>query len=140
MPIILEGLNDNKIIEFTPTGVSMFPNIIGNIDKVYLSKIDKLKKYDMVLYKKENGPYILHRIIKVKKDYYIIEGDNQLRFKDKVCKKDIIAKVIKYEHKGKMIDCNIKKFYFNSFFKVLLKFPRKVFYKIFKTKQRYDKQ
>jgi hypothetical protein len=35
------------------------------------------KKYDVIFYRRENGQYVLHRIIKIKKDGYVCRGDNQ---------------------------------------------------------------
>lgn len=42
-----------------------------------------LKKYDLPLYKRPTGEYVLHRIIKVKNGYYVICGDNRFN-KEKV--------------------------------------------------------
>ena len=37
----------------------------------------KLKRLDVPLYKRDNGAYVLHRILKVRKNDYVICGDNR---------------------------------------------------------------
>ena len=37
------------------------------------------KKYDVVLYRRPSGQYVLHRILKVRRDGYVICGDNRRR-------------------------------------------------------------
>lgn len=55
----------------------MLPMIRQGIDKVVLSPLpDKLNKFDLPLYQRKNGQYVLHRIIKIK-DTYTCIGDNQ---------------------------------------------------------------
>jgi len=59
-------------------GTSMLPLIREKHDLMIIVKRPegRLKKYDAVLYKSKNGEYILHRIIKVNNNDYVICGDN----------------------------------------------------------------
>lgn len=62
----------------TPVGTSMMPLIRERIDTVRLEKPKgRCKKYDVIMYQRKNGIYVLHRIMKVKKDSYVLCGDNQ---------------------------------------------------------------
>lgn len=62
----------------TPIGTSMMPMIRQRVDTVKLVKPNRrLKKYDVILYQRKDGTYVLHRIIGVKKNSYILCGDNQ---------------------------------------------------------------
>lgn len=62
----------------TPVGSSMLPLIRERIDTVRLEKPNgRCSKYDVIMYQRNNGIYVLHRIIKVKKDSYVLCGDNQ---------------------------------------------------------------
>lgn len=36
----------------------------------------KLKRYELPLYKRANGQYVLHRILQAKEEGYVIRGDN----------------------------------------------------------------
>lgn len=62
----------------TIVGRSMYPMLRNRKDTIVIKKNSgRLKKYDIPLYKRD-GKYILHRIISVKSDHYIIRGDNCL--------------------------------------------------------------
>ena len=57
-------------------GRSMYPMLRSGIDTIVVECYKgKLKKYDVPLYKK-NGKYILHRVIRVLPDSYVMRGDN----------------------------------------------------------------
>lgn len=58
-------------------GTSMRPLFKTHRDMIVVKRPEgMLKKYDVALYVTPRGKYILHRIIKVKKDCYIFRGDN----------------------------------------------------------------
>lgn len=78
-----ELLNRDGRLVYTNVGVSMMPLIREGKDVLIIEKCDaeKLKKYDVVLFKRENikgrGKYVLHRILKVLPEgKYWIVGDN----------------------------------------------------------------
>lgn len=77
MPLIREQLAAGKTVRFSPRGVSMLPMLRQGIDRVVLSPVpQRLKKYDLPLYQRDNGQYVLHRIIDVGETYTCM-GDNQ---------------------------------------------------------------
>lgn len=77
-PVMEEQLRAGGSFCFGPKGVSMLPLIHQGIDTVVISPISgKLKKYDIPLYRRENGQFVLHRVVAVKKDGYVMCGDNQ---------------------------------------------------------------
>ncbi len=81
---IEESIIKNGFHLATVSGDSMMPLLRQNIDMVKIVPVDGiLKKYDLPLYKRPTGEYVLHRIISVKKGYYIICGDNRFN-KEKV--------------------------------------------------------
>ena len=60
-----------------PKGISMRPMIKGKQDAVVIEKIkEKPKRYDLVIYVRGEELGVIHRIIHVKEDHYIICGDN----------------------------------------------------------------
>lgn len=80
MPLIREYLAAGKTVKFSPRGISMLPMLRQGIDSVVLSpRPEKLKKYDLPLYQRDDGHYILHRIVKAGERYTCI-GDNQFDF------------------------------------------------------------
>ena len=73
-----EELNRNGQIVYTNVGSSMLPLIRDKKDLLIIKKAEgRLKKYDVPLYKRDNGAYVLHRILKVRKEDYVICGDNR---------------------------------------------------------------
>lgn len=103
MPIIAEQLQAGGNVTFGPKGVSMLPLIRQNIDSVVISPYcGKLKKYDVPLYKRENGQYVLHRVIGFKNGAYVMRGDNQYQKEYGITDKQIIgvmSAVVKPEKK-----------------------------------------
>lgn len=77
LPLILEGLESGRTVKFSPRGVSMLPMLRQGIDSVILSPVpEKLKKYDLPLYRRTGGQFVLHRIIRAGERYTCM-GDNQ---------------------------------------------------------------
>ena len=77
-PAIREKLASGGRIRIMPNGTSMLPMIRQGLDEVELASPNgRLKKYDIAFYKRANGQFVLHRIIKVRKNDYVLCGDNQ---------------------------------------------------------------
>ena len=77
IPLIREQLADGRRVKFAPRGTSMLPMLRQGIDSVVLSPLpEKLKKFDLPLYQRDNGQYVLHRIVKAGETYTCM-GDNQ---------------------------------------------------------------
>ena len=77
MPLIREVLSVGQSVRIYPMGTSMLPLLRQGVDSVVLSPIqEKLRKYDIPLYQRDNGKYVLHRIVEVRETYTCL-GDNQ---------------------------------------------------------------
>ena len=77
MPLFREQLEAGQSVRFSPRGVSMLPMLRQGIDSVVLSPLpEKLKKYDLPLYQRQDGHYALHRIVAAGETYTCM-GDNQ---------------------------------------------------------------
>ena len=65
MPVIREKLDAGGEVRLPASGRSMTPLFRDGKDTVILEAADKkgLKKYDMILYRRDNGQYVLHRIV-----------------------------------------------------------------------------
>lgn len=63
----------------TNVGDSMLPLLRQGRDLMVIEKRPegRCKRYDAVLYKRPNGKYVLHRILKVRPQDYVICGDNR---------------------------------------------------------------
>lgn len=63
---------------YTNVGDSMLPLIRQGRDLLVITRVEgRLKKYDVPLYKRDSGQYVLHRILKVRDKDYVICGDNR---------------------------------------------------------------
>lgn len=79
VPLMAETLARGGSARFSPRGVSMMPMLRQGVDSVVLSPApERLRKYDIPLYRRDNGRYVLHRIIATG-DTYTCMGDNQFR-------------------------------------------------------------
>ena len=68
---------DGRLV-YTNVGDSMSPLIRQDRDILIIEKPHgRLKKYDAALYKRDSGQYVLHRVLKVRPDDYVICGDNR---------------------------------------------------------------
>lgn len=107
-PLIAETLQNGREVIFTVTGSSMLPMLYHRRDKVCLvSPPDKklLKKYDIPLYVRQDGKYVLHRIVAIKAEGYVIRGDNQWSKEYPVLPSQIIGVVKGFWRAGNYIDC-----------------------------------
>ncbi len=76
---------------YTNVGDSMYP-LIKPRDLLVIKKPElPLKRLDIPLYKRDNGQYVLHRIIKVRKEDYLICGDNRVYAESGITDKHIIG-------------------------------------------------
>ena len=73
---IEEILKRDGVYVSTTSGISMSPMLRDRRDTIVVTPVaGRLKKYDVALYKRGDS-YVLHRVIKVLPDSYIIRGDN----------------------------------------------------------------
>lgn len=74
---MVEILNKTGIYSGLTSGTSMEPLIHHQRDTIIVTRCNgRLKKYDIPVYKGKNGKMIMHRIVKVCDDHYVIYGDN----------------------------------------------------------------
>lgn len=74
-----EQLSVHGRLIYTNVGDSMMPLLRENRDLMVIERKPqgRMRKYDAILYRRPNGKYIMHRILKVRKDDYILCGDNR---------------------------------------------------------------
>lgn len=112
---IEEGLKGGKDINLTVTGNSMYPLFKSRVDTVVLTVPKKIKKYDILFYKRENGSYILHRVLKIRKSGMTIAGDNETVKEYPVKKEQAIGVVKTFTRNGKTYSVNELWYKFYSF-------------------------
>lgn len=98
-----EKLEQGGEVTLTITGMSMYPFIVGNRDRVTLSPITRpLKKNDLPLYRRDDGALILHRIVKVARDgTFGCCGDHQWLIERGLRRDQMLGVATAYVRKGK---------------------------------------
>lgn len=112
-------------------GVSMQPLFRQGKDIVIIKKPDReLRVGDVPLYKRANYDFlVLHRILKVRENDYIIRGDNT--YKLEYVPKDYVIGVLKgFYRGGKYHDCETDKGYKAYVFFNRLDYPFRYLWKI----------
>ena len=94
-------MQDGGRARLTVTGGSMLPMLRQRRDAVELVQVDRdLKKGDIILYRRENGQYVLHRIVGMGKSLYLCSGDNEAK-REPVAPHQVLAVVDGFIRKGK---------------------------------------
>lgn len=106
-----EMLDRNGYLVYTNVGISMMPLLRQGKDVMEIRKkgSERCKKYDAVLYKVKDK-YILHRIIKVRKNDYVIVGDNCFRKEYGIKDSQILGVLTGIVRNGKHIAVTDKKY------------------------------
>ena len=104
-PTIEEEINKSENYYSTTVGDSMEPMLRNRRDIVVLNKpCCRLKKYDLPLYKRDSGKYVLHRILKVRSEDYVICGDNRWQREFGITDNHIIGVVTGFYRNNKYIE------------------------------------
>ena len=103
-PIIKEVVASGGEFELYPKGTSMLPLIREREDAVILISPDFIEKGDIVFYQRDDGKFVLHRVIKIKNDIFTMCGDNQFVLEKGIRKNQIFAKVKSIKRDGVTFD------------------------------------
>ena len=111
MPLIRERLATGQKVRYLPfRGVSMLPMLRQGIDTVELAPLpEKLKKYDLPVYQYPSGKYVMHRIVKVRKNHYICLGDNTYRF-ETIRREQMLGVVSAFKRGDKRIEADDRRY------------------------------
>lgn len=104
MEMIRALLEDGQEVSMIVTGNSMRPFLKHGRDKICMKKTDrKLRKGDIVFYRRENGQYVMHRILKCGDQSYTLLGDGQIVPESGIRQEQIFARITKVQVRGKWI-------------------------------------
>lgn len=126
-----EELDKKGILVYTNKGNSMYPLIRQGKDVLIIKKCNaRLKKMDVPLYKRESGQYVLHRIIKVNENDYVIRGDNTYSNETGIRDDQILGVLSGVIRSGKEISVNSFSYKLYSYFWYYTYYLRKLIIKI----------
>lgn len=102
-----EYLQENGKLIYRNVGTSMLPLLKQGRDLFIVEPLNgkRPRKYDVILYRRPPSEYVLHRVIKVRKEDYVILGDNCLNREYGICDGDVLGIMTGYVRKGKQRSC-----------------------------------
>ncbi len=98
-----EYIEKNGSLTYTNVGVSMMPLLRQGKDMFIVSKRNgqRCNVGDVVLYRRPPDKYVLHRVIEVRENDYVILGDNCVKKEYGIKDEDIIAVMTGYVRNGR---------------------------------------
>ena len=89
-------LREGNIIRIKPQGYSMYPLFIPGRDEALIqqAEAETCHRNDVVLYRRDQGILVLHRICKVTSQGFYMVGDNQCEVEGPLRPDQIIGKLI----------------------------------------------
>ena len=110
LPIIEETLAAGGTVKLPITGTSMLPLLYCGRDTVTLTAVTSpLKKYDLPLYRRKDGAFVLHRVVKVQADgTYTMCGDNQWVKEPNIHDEQLVGVVCEITRNGKTVSVQKK--------------------------------
>ena len=100
-----ESLAKIGFLTYRIRGVSMQPMLRQGRDlfTVVPKGSERCKKYDVVLYRRPSDPYVLHRIIEVRPDSYVILGDTCNAKEYGKLDEDNLGVLTSFQHNGRTV-------------------------------------
>ena len=129
--VIEEILDGGGEFRMYPKGVSMLPFIVQGKDSVVLRKDFEYgaKKHDIAFYRRTNGQFVLHRVMKVCEDgTFIMCGDNQTALESGIKKEQIIGYVCRLYKGDKEYPFSSFKYKIYKFFWCFMPYRRTVMF------------
>ncbi len=108
LPIMQEVFDRGSTFRLAPSGRSMLPTIREGVDSVLLTRAEpeRVAVGDMVLYRRENGAFVLHRVVRREQDGSLtMRGDNQYSDERGILPSQLIATVLGIYHGETYIPC-----------------------------------
>jgi hypothetical protein len=105
VPVMEEAFRRGKSFRLPIRGTSMLPLLVEGRDAVILEKpAGPLAAGDIPLYRRADGSYVLHRIVAVEGDGYVLCGDNQSEPERGITDDAVCAVVTAIERDGRPIE------------------------------------
>lgn len=78
-PIFRAIIEGGGVFTLRPQGKSMLPTIVPGQDTVSIVKLEgEVQLWDVLFYKRADGHFVLHRVVRIEQDGYTLCGDGQV--------------------------------------------------------------
>lgn len=107
-PFISEIIKQGQSARILVSGSSMYPFLRDGIDSVELNRASfgGLKRGDIVMIRRADGTYVMHRILRIRRDCLYIVGDAQKWIEGPVQPDQLVAVVTSIWRKDQQISCS----------------------------------
>ena len=99
-----QALEINGYFAGPPVGTSMLPLLRQREDVVVIRPCETVRLLDVILYRRADGTTVLHRVVGLRRDSYVLRGDNQVVNEYGVTDEQIIGKLSAFYRKGRAHD------------------------------------
>ncbi|MCD8129713.1 MAG: hypothetical protein LUE16_00285 [Lachnospiraceae bacterium] len=102
---IAKLLSEGKAVQISPRGYSMYPLFIPGRDEAVIVPADpgKLRPGDVVLYRREGGMLVLHRLRRRRAEGLYFAGDNQTQVEGPLKPEQVIGVLAAFVRKGRRV-------------------------------------
>lgn len=104
---IVQLLAAGKTVEIMPQGNSMYPLLIPGRDRVVLAPFirqrEKVRRGDVLLFRREQSILVLHRVCRVGKDGVYFVGDNQREVEGPIAPHQIVGRAVGFVRNGRRL-------------------------------------
>ncbi len=104
-PLLEEQMKQQGDAVIAVTGFSMLPTLRQGRDAVALAQPGRLRRGDIILYRRKAGQFVLHRIVREQEDGLLCCGDNQWKL-ETVEREQVLAVVCAVWRKGRKVPTN----------------------------------
>lgn len=98
-------LAQGKTVQLTPQGYSMYPLFVPGRDQAVVAPVkpETLRRGDVVLYRRESGILVLHRIWKRGPEGFYLVGDNQKEIEGPLRPDQMKGVLVAFVRKGRRV-------------------------------------
>lgn len=125
-----ETVANGGSIKIKIAGYSMYPLVASRRDSVLLTKAQKIKKGDVPLIKRDDGSFVLHRVVGIKDGALMLRGDYEQKIEYPINPERVIAVAKGFYRNEKFISCDSFLYKLYTFFWMNTVAIRPVFLKL----------
>ena len=106
-----KALEESAVIAFVPDGRSMWPFIKGKKYAVIITRKteERLSLFDVAFFIRPDGNYVLHRVVEILPNGYVMQGDSQ-EYVETVMEENVIGVMQGYYRGKRYVDATSNRY------------------------------